>query len=181
MTALEFSPGSLWSDAAEQAGYVITDRPAYRPGDAISFRAWVRVLKNRRFLQPEAGESVRMTLSGPNHEDIRSQELKTDRWGAITGTFRLGAESALGEYTISAWRRGEDRPSAAASFRVEAYKKPEFEVKVEPVDSLPRLGDKVRFRIQARYYSGEPVRHGRVDYTIIRHDHEVARSFAAAL
>jgi uncharacterized protein YfaS (alpha-2-macroglobulin family) len=161
------------SEAEEQALHIITDRPAYRPGDTIFFRAWVRHLRRRSYEPPRPGEKVSITLFGPNGGIVKSLDLTADRWGAVSGSFVLSSEAALGEYVIRV--PGENYYSwpGVARVRVEAYKKPEFEVTVEPADRAARLGDRVRFRFVARYYSGEPVRHGRAQYEIFRRDHDL--------
>jgi hypothetical protein len=170
----EFWDHHSLDEPKEPTFYVITDRPAYRPGSTIFFRTWVRRMKDRSYEPPKLGESVRIALNGPNGATVRSLQLTTDRWGAASGSFELGAEAALGPYTIQVAGERYHYDRGAARFRVEEYKKPEFEVRVEPADSTARVGDKVRFRVTARYYSGEPVRRARVLYEAFRRDHEVA-------
>ena len=55
---------------------------------------------------------------------------------------------------------------ALASFRVEMYKKPEFEVKVAPREKLVRPGSRAGVRVSARYYFGGAVRGGHVRYEV---------------
>ncbi len=61
---------------------------------------------------------------------------------------------------------------AGALFRVEEYKKPEFEVTVKPAKSLARLGEKIKAKIEARYYFGAPVVNAKVSYKIFREDYQ---------
>ena len=55
---------------------------------------------------------------------------------------------------------------AGNTFRVEEYKKPEFEVKVDSPSEPVKLGDKIPVTIDARYYFGAPVTHATVKYTV---------------
>ncbi len=57
------------------------------------------------------------------------------------------------------------------TFRLEEYKKPEFEVKVEAPKEPVMLGDKIEARIEARYYFGAPVTEGKVKYKVLRHSY----------
>ena len=54
------------------------------------------------------------------------------------------------------------------SFRVEEYKKPEFEVTVEAPNEPVMLGEKITATIKAKYYFGSPVTKAKVKYKVIR-------------
>ena len=54
------------------------------------------------------------------------------------------------------------------SFRVEEYKKPEFEVTVDAPAEPVMLGEKISATIKAKYYFGSPVTQAKVKYTINR-------------
>ena len=51
-------------------------------------------------------------------------------------------------------------------FRVEEYKRPEFEVTVSAPKEAKRPGEVVAARINAKYYFGEPVPNAKVKYTV---------------
>ena len=59
-------------------------------------------------------------------------------------------------------------PAAAASFRVEEYKKPEFEVTVDAPTDPVMLGDTVTATVKANYYFGAPVTNAKVHYKVLR-------------
>lgn len=63
---------------------------------------------------------------------------------------------------------------------MEAYKKPEFEVTVKPVEPHLLKGQTARVRIAARYYFGGPVAGGRVRYRVLRAAYEAAAPPAKA-
>jgi uncharacterized protein YfaS (alpha-2-macroglobulin family) len=54
----------------------------------------------------------------------------------------------------------------AGGFHVEEYKKPEYEVKVNPSSRRVLQGEPVTATIEARYFFGEPVANARVAYTV---------------
>ena len=54
------------------------------------------------------------------------------------------------------------------NFRVEEYKKPEFEVTVEAPQEPVMLGEKITATIKAKYYFGAPVTKAKVKYKVIR-------------
>ena len=57
---------------------------------------------------------------------------------------------------------------AAASFQVEEFRKPEYEVKVEAPTEPVKLGDKFTATIKATYFHGSPVRNATVEIIVKR-------------
>ena len=157
----------------EYRGHVSTDRPVYRPGHAVYFRvimmtrtqdgqrsavgAW-RVAKDQEF-------TVRITDS--RGEEVLKRTYTADEFGAFSGSLVLGSEPPLGVYQLSVATVGDRSvPLNGNQFRVEEYKKPEFEVKVVPAAEQLRVGQQVKAEIEARYYFGSPVVGGRVKYRV---------------
>jgi len=54
------------------------------------------------------------------------------------------------------------------SFRVEEYKKPEFEVTIDAPKEPVMLGEKITATITAKYYFGSPVTNAKVKYKVMR-------------
>ncbi len=54
------------------------------------------------------------------------------------------------------------------NFRVEEYKKPEFEVIVDAPEEPVMLGEKITATIEAKYYFGSPVTNAKVKYKVLR-------------
>jgi alpha-2-macroglobulin len=167
MTRIEpFYESSRWPESYELS-YAITDRPVYRPGARVHFRVYVRESAERRYLPPKANKPVHVSINGPHHRPVNTFVLRTDSFGGVSGDFELGAEAALGQYSIVV--EGQRYGESHGGFRVESYKKPEFEVTVQPVGPA-RPGEKARVRVDARYLFGGTVTGGRVRYQIHRAD-----------
>ncbi len=143
--------------------YTITDRPVYRPGTPVRFKFW---LARSRYDQPEttdfAGKSFPVEIHDPKGDKIFTKSFTTDRFGGFDGSFELPSDAALGVYNVFIPRRG------GVSFRVEEYKKPEFEVSVAAPTVPVMLGEKVAATIKASYYFGGPVAQAKVKYKITR-------------
>ena len=77
--------------------------------------------------------------------------------------------------TTASRSRASDHPAgkAACKFTVEEYKRPEFEVTVQPPKTAQRLGDVIAARVTARYYFGAPVAGGKVQYKVLRRPHRL--------
>jgi len=152
---------------------VITDRPVYRPSHQVKFKAWVR---HTRYDQEDvslyAGQSFRVRIHDPKGEKVSEMTLTTDSYGGLEGSYNLPDNATLGPYSLSV-----NETSGGGTFRVEEYKKPEFEVTVEAPDKPVELGKKITATVRANYYFGAPVTSARVKTKIVRTAHD-ARWFA---
>ncbi|MBX3413772.1 MAG: alpha-2-macroglobulin [Pirellulales bacterium] len=143
--------------------FVITDRPVYRPKQKVHFKFWVA---QARFDAPDespfAGQKFKFELHNPQGERIVASEYTADQYGGFDGEYELPEDAGLGVYQLFIPNLG------GSSFRVEEYKKPEFEVTVDAPSEPVMLGDKITATVQAKYYFGSPVVNARVKYKVLR-------------
>ena len=147
--------------------YVITDRPVYRPEQTVQFKVWARqmqagVMRNMPHAQLE------VTIHDSRGNEVHKSATRTDDFGGLDGQLTLSAEPPLGVYRIQV--RGQ-RYAGGGTFRVEEYRKPEFEVTVEPGTTHARLGQKLTAVIKADYYFGAPVTNATVSYRVLREEY----------
>ena len=167
---------SVWYSGYDETQYnqtktlVMTDRPVYRPGQSVKFKLWVRQAKyDRDETSAFAGQRFTVRIDNPKNEQIFSQTLTADAYGGIEGELKLAADAALGVYRISHGRRSV---YGGQTFRVEEYKKPEFEVKIEAPAEPVMLGEKITATVKAAYYFGSPVTDATVNYKVLRSEHD---------
>jgi alpha-2-macroglobulin len=98
---------------------------------------------------------------------VFERQLKADEHGGIDGEWTIPARATLGRYSIFLLLYGS-HIDGRGTFRVEEYKKPEFEVVVEVPTEPVRLGEKITATLRARYYFGAPVTDARVRYQVTR-------------
>ncbi|MEM7384376.1 MAG: MG2 domain-containing protein [Verrucomicrobiota bacterium] len=154
--------------------FVVTDRPVYRPSQTVEYKAWIREARYEAdTVSKFAGKEVTVRLRAPRGEELATFNVKADAYGGISGNYLLGEEAELGAYRIDivdwdAKKKKVRRRYGAGSFRVEEYKKPEFEVVVEAPDEPVTLGQTIDATIKANYYFGGPVTSAEVTYTVTR-------------
>lgn len=150
--------------------FAITDRPVYRPEQSVQFKLWVR---HAKYDQPEAssfaGRTFTVRIHNPKSEKVYEKELTADAYGGLAGELALPRDATLGVYNVSVIKLGGNL--GGGSFRVEEYKKPEFEVVVEAPKEPVRLGEHVVATITAKYYFGAPVTQAKVKYKVLRTTH----------
>ncbi|HLK56443.1 MAG TPA: MG2 domain-containing protein, partial [Chthonomonadaceae bacterium] len=152
--------------------YIYTDRPLYRPNQEVRYRIVMTQGLPGRY-RPAAGKAVTLTIAGPHGELLR-KDITLGAYGSYNDTFPLPNGADLGDYTINAMTpkalqlSGGEFAYGSAAFRVEEYKKPEFEVSVAPEKSEVRVGERLKVTVAARYFFGAPVMNAKVHYKVFR-------------
>jgi uncharacterized protein YfaS (alpha-2-macroglobulin family) len=141
-------------------GYIYTDRPVYRPGDTVHFKAILRKQDGDRLLLPSERE-VQVKIEDNAQHTILQKSYPLSAFGSLNGSLDLPATAALGYCSISL-----SKGYVSGSFQVEEYKKPDYFVKVTPEAPRVLQGSSLKATIEARYYFGEPVVNARVKYVV---------------
>ncbi|MCI0684580.1 MAG: MG2 domain-containing protein [Gemmataceae bacterium] len=151
--------------------FTITDRPVYRPEQTANFKMWI---EHAKYDEPNtsafAGKTFIVRIHSPKAEKVYEKSLTADEYGGISGEYLIPKSATLGVYGVQVLQN-PNQPIGRASFRVEEYKKPEFEVTVEAPKEPVRLGEKIEATIHAKYYFGAPVVNAKVKYKIMRQEH----------
>ncbi len=153
--------------------FAYTDRPAYRPGQSVSWKVVARTKADGRYTTP-ANRRLGFRITNPRGEELRTGELGLNAFGSGWGELETQETLPLGEYTIHFF---DDPPAlhhplgSARLFRLEEYKLPEFEVGVSlpEQDGKPRifrLGDRVEATVDAHYYFGGAVAQASVEVIV---------------
>lgn len=153
-----------------QKTVVITDRPVYRPGQKVHVKLWAGESRyDLGEVSTYAGKTADIEIMDARGEKVFEKGgLLADAYGGITFDFDLKEEAALGNYHIGV--RGEV-PNTGSSFRVEEYKKPEYEVKVDAPSDPVVLGESFEATVSANYFHGAPVTEATVKIKVERNFH----------
>ncbi len=164
--------GKVEQEWAQRKIHIITDRPVYRPGQEVKWKAWARLAK---YDSPEdkseyADTKFTVRIFNPKNEKVFEKSLTTDKWGGISDVLKLEEGATLGIYRFE-FDRLFGGFVHQGTFRVEEYKKPEFEVKVDAPADPVMLGEKITAKMTATYYFGAPVVNAKVKYKVQRSAH----------
>lgn len=152
--------------------YIVTDRPVYRPDQKVQFKFWIREAQyDQNSRSRFANTKFRVKINDPQGTEVFSQEFTTDEYGGLSGEYPLPKQAPLGVYTL--YLDGHRQVHGANQFRVEEYKKPEFEVTIDSPEKPVELGETITATIQAKYYYGAPVTNARVKVKVERTEHDV--------
>jgi alpha-2-macroglobulin len=162
-----------WHDSGDRTDYVaqktigITDRPVYRPGQKVYVKLWAGEARyDLGEVSTYAGKTADIEIrDGRNELILEKKGLGADAFGGIEFDFDLKEEAALGVYNVLVTG---GVPNTYFTFRVEEYKKPEYEVKVDAPAEPVALGESFEATVSANYYHGAPVTEATVKIKVER-------------
>jgi uncharacterized protein YfaS (alpha-2-macroglobulin family) len=141
-----------------------TDRSLYRPGQMIFFKGiCLGIDQGRNDYRLLTRRRVHVTLLDPNRQEVASLDLVTNAFGSFSGSFTAPADRLAGAMTIST-----QNPAGGATVRVEEYKRPKFQVKLDVPDREFRLNDTVAVPGEAMAYTGAPIDGAAVKFRVVR-------------
>lgn len=143
--------------------YIYTDRPVYRPSQQVFFKGIVRDFTDEQY-HTVSDAPVHLKVFDPRGNTIFETDTSLNDMGTFHGKFKLGAEPALGTYKVIAFIQGK---AHQGEFKIKAYKKPKFRVKVQ-LKGTGLNGTEVNGRVIASYYFGAPVPGATVKYYVYR-------------
>lgn len=155
------------SDSSNSRMFGFTDRPIYRPGDVVHFKAIYRDGRPGNY-RPAAGRAVEAEVRDPNDQVVQKLRLTTSGEGNLVGTFTTLAD-VVGNYSISLKTINGQQDSIYVP--VQAYRKPEFKITVEPTKKRFRKGDRIEMDVRCEYYFGGPVAGATIDTSVFRKPH----------
>lgn len=152
--------------------YIVTDRPAYRPGDTLHWKLTARRPSATGYDVP-ADQTLGLVLRDQRGKELWRGTQSLNAFGSAWGELPLTSEMALGmiRLEIRDEKHGGRHLASESIARLEEYKLPEYKVSVElpKEDGSPkvfRIGDTVEAVVQADYYYGEPVAGAEVEAVV---------------
>lgn len=149
---------------------ILTDRGIYRPNQTIYFKTILyKTLKKESQVLPNT--SVDVILRDVNGKEIAKIIGTTNEFGSFSGNFQLPASVLTGNFNINVVSNNATfQIRGYKSVRVEEYKRPKFEVKVDDQKGVYKLNDKVIVSGKAEAFSGVNIDNAVVKYRVSREE-----------
>jgi uncharacterized protein YfaS (alpha-2-macroglobulin family)/tetratricopeptide (TPR) repeat protein len=164
---LEYLQSSYTSQPDALEFFVTTDRPIYRPGDKLQAKVSGVRRTSDGFRALNRDFTVTVEAHDPNGNNMVTKDLKLNDFGSADIEFEIPRGKLLGAYSLSvSSRRGILAGSSSASFRVEEYKRPEFEVVFDEIASPVRFGRPVELTGSVKYYFGGAAANADVSFAV---------------
>ncbi len=147
----------------QQTTHFFLDRAIYRPGQTVYFKALTMVYDEAGLPEVLANEPVTLTFRDANRQEVESLALQSNAYGTVQGSFTAPKGGLLGQMSIQSSVGGNTQ-----FFSVEEYKRPKFEVELQPLEGQPELGDTVTLEGVATAYAGNVIDGAQVTYRVER-------------
>jgi len=145
-----------WSDQS----HFFLDRAIYRPGQTIHFKGII-LRSNGNTVEAVFDKNTTVKLFDANGQEVSSMQLKTNSFGTFSSTFIAPSAGLNGSIRIG-------NESGSHSFRMEEYKRPKFEIKMNRPTQQFRINDTVSVSGVAISYAGVPLDGAEVKYRVTR-------------
>ncbi len=152
--------------------YMYTDRPIYRPGDTVNFKAVIFSRENG--LPVSSGiEQVDVTVYGdPGLSglpvNIYTRTLTMSQFGTVTGSLEIPEDASPGMFHITLTQ--SEKMIDSLYFDVASYRKPEIEMSLELTPTEEAAGQDLNANFTANYYFGLPAADQSYSWVLFRDD-----------
>lgn len=147
---------------------LFTDRKLYRPGQTVYFKGiLVKSVRNSQFRETcgvEEKRKVQVKLYDASGQLLEIKEYVSNEWGSFSGQFDLPEGLMNGRFEL----RSSTKDRGTASFRVEEYKRPAYEVRLNQPEETYRLGQMVTLKGQVKAFAGYGVSNAEIKYKVVR-------------
>ncbi len=140
--------------AQKYAAHIYTDRPIYRPGQTVYFKAILRRDDDAVLSVLPENSAVTVRIRDSRNNVVQTRQLFGNQFGTVNGEFKIAEGAMLGSYAIEVVLDGE---SHSQVFKVQDYRKPDYEVTVAADATSYVVGDTIRVTVDSGYFFGEPV------------------------
>lgn len=169
----DYTWASFQPNTAERRYFLFTDRPIYKPGDTVRFKAIVRDDNDSRYTLPSGSVYVEVSQGYDQKTFIFKGNLPIDSRGFISTAFTIPKTAVTGDWMIalnpktinSYWGDYYDTGDSIY-FKVDNYRKPEYFLDVQSSQIEVIRGDGVAVNLSGAYYSGQPLSNVDVNYKI---------------
>lgn len=137
----------------ERRLFAVVDRPLYRAGDTLRFRAWLRERRGGRLVVPDDLTPFALQLRRPfDDRPMAEMVVSPDAEGAFAGALALPSQLPDDDYCLVP--EDSDFKAESGCVFVGTFRAQDLWIDTETETSLLRDGDPLRLRIEAGYWSG---------------------------
>lgn len=155
-------------------GHIYTERPIYRPGEEVFYKAVVRTDDDARYSIPEGDLPVYVVIMDAQGKELLREKVQLNEFGTMGGSLRLPDGAAIGEYSAFLAVVRPDDPDrrysehvAGTSFAVAEFRKPEFQVEVATDRQSYASGDSIEAKVTATYFFGGGLEGAALEWSVL--------------
>lgn len=181
----------------EAKSMVLFDRAIYRPGQKVYFKGFMLKSSDKvKSVVPFL--TVRVIITDANEDEVKEFDIQTNEFGSFTGEYEIPKNVLTGKFKIEIeepddyevdtkyYNEEEDEHNfwdkvryhqQEYGFRVEEYKRPTFEIKLDQIKENYTIGDTIIVSGNAKTLAGSNLTNAKVSYEVTKHVYERDSSY----
>jgi|GEM_PF-4465793 len=145
------------------------DRPLYKPGDEVFYKAVIRNDNDGVYSVPPRGTVV--TVSSYNGAGNYTETKTIDNdYGSVSGSFVLSEEIGYGSLRVAVQKDGTDISIGSQDFEIAYYRKPDYELKLTVDAEEVVAGTPVEATASLQYFFGQPIANRDFTYRVFSNE-----------
>ncbi len=152
-------PGKVAQGLTARA-YIYTDRPAYRPGQAVEIRGIVREVRDGQYSDPQ-GQTYKLEVLDSRGRLLHARPTVLSQFGTFHESIALDSSAPVGSYRVRLYQAGKSE--FAGAFEVQAYHLEKVDIVIDLPKTVYYRGETIAADIVAKYQYGAPVANKLVD------------------
>jgi hypothetical protein len=153
------------------------DRPVYRPGDVIHYKAIIRQKENGTLKVPSGKVYAKLQINNLLNQSKNYQELLIDENGSIIGDFNLPPQVNSGYVYIALAQKNRDsyQNINLLEVKVESYRKPDLDITAYTVEKEYISKDTAHFTVLAKSLYDKPMANVDFSYRVLVNNYSEIR------
>ncbi|MBN1698676.1 MAG: hypothetical protein JW881_14265 [Spirochaetales bacterium] len=165
---LNSKPVTIKEEAAKK-GFILTERPIYRPEESVHVLGYKRVWK-QGIIRIDRETGAQVIVSGPGGKSW-DYKVTLNEYGYFSLLFDK-QNIPTGTYTVYLMDTDSGSQLASTSFKKEAYRIPRFEINLSAPEKTP-LDEVFTVTMTADYYSGGRVVDQQITWEVNRYGYQI--------
>ncbi|MEP0265003.1 alpha-2-macroglobulin family protein [Dokdonia sp.] len=155
---------------------IFLDRGIYRPGQTLYFKGILLQREHKKSTIVPQQKAI-LYIKSSNGDELLEKEVITNEYGSFSGEFTIPEDVLAGRFSIyleepdedsAFWDGNFDIDRGYKSFRVEAYKRPTFEITFDDISKTYTPNDTVTITGNAKAFLGSNITQATGVYKITR-------------
>lgn len=135
--------------------HIFNDRGMYKPGETVRFKGWNRLIKGASgALTAHEGDVVEWQVSDSRNNEFAKGKADVSENGGFNFSLEIPDNVNLGQAVVRVSTASNPKSIATALFKIQEFRRPEFEVNVSVPPGPYYAGDWAVAEVKASYYAG---------------------------
>lgn len=155
---------------------IFLDRGIYRPGQPMYFKGILLQREDKKSTIVPQQKAI-VYIEGVNGDELLKREVVTNEYGSFSGEFTIPEDILTGSFRIYVgkksapsgfWGSAPNHGNGHKIFKIEAYKRPTFEVTFDSISKTYQPNDMITVTGNAKAFLGANITLGKGTYRISR-------------